>query len=676
MIDQRQALEYYNYVKSQGAEATRRLAAFAEERHAMVAQEGVLLPRADVLRRLADALEHKPFTIAVVGEFSRGKSTLLNALLGRADLLPTSILPTTTAITVLTHSEDEYADVKFNDGQVEEHRPLANLARYVADGNLDARAALTHATSRLRLPRSEREVADMKFDEIGRDVASHLEASRALPQVGEVDVFCNSPFLRTGIRLVDTPGLGSVNPEHGQRTREYIHNADAVIFLINTDPVISAAECNFLAFLQEYVSHFIFVVTKIDRFSEKERAESLGYTTQIIRRYTQIEEPCIYPLSSRLYLEGTAAGNHAQIRASGFPDFVEGLDHYLICERGKVVLHNLVRTVKPHFDDLQRAVGLELKSLDLDEIELQRRLGETRKALDDARYVEQSINERTAREFAAMAELLQSDSDWPRFVSVVMKDEVAAEIAKYHWRELQQASTLLPTFVKDRIQDFLQGPMQRVTRHLVAFSREMMEWVTETLDRMRQQIPFDLKAHTQEMEWDIVFEFDADSYLSALKRVGTITVGSTLAFTLANLFLFEGIAAVIMIGGLLASAGVANALRERTRKEVEDAAFRALDELGQRLPSVLKQEALNYLDQFRTEAVHALDNAISGVAESVRQLEASLAGGKFEAADRRRVLERQLAELGPISTKLFETQFWAGYVRAQEEGSPPVTLRT
>jgi GTPase Era involved in 16S rRNA processing len=134
-------------------------------------------------------------------------------------------------------------------------------------------------TGTLARLRAQNRAEELSYDEIGRQA----QESISQPIVHTVNVWYPSPLLADGITLVDTPGIGSINPEHGEATRGFIHKADAVIFLINTDPVISASECNFLTFLQDYVSRFLFVVTKIDRFDETERRESLDYTRDIIQ---------------------------------------------------------------------------------------------------------------------------------------------------------------------------------------------------------------------------------------------------------------------------------------------------------------------------------------------------------------------------------------------------------
>ena len=170
-------------------------------------------------------------------------------------------------------------------------------------------------------------------------------------------------FLRDGVCLVDTPGIGSVNPEHGEATRAFIDKADAVLFLVNTDPVISQTECNFLAFLRDYVSRFLFVVTKTDRFSPRERQQSLAYTARTIELHAGLARPRIYPVSAKLALLGRAEPDEMKYVASGFPDFLNGLHRFLIEARGQEFLNKHVRLAMAEVQQLTNATLVELQGL-------------------------------------------------------------------------------------------------------------------------------------------------------------------------------------------------------------------------------------------------------------------------------------------------------------------------
>jgi septin family protein len=71
------------------------------------------------------------FNLVVLGEFKRGKSTLINALLGR-NVLPTGVVPLTSVVTTIAAGEQDGLRIDFEDGRVQE-RPLGELAEYVTE---------------------------------------------------------------------------------------------------------------------------------------------------------------------------------------------------------------------------------------------------------------------------------------------------------------------------------------------------------------------------------------------------------------------------------------------------------------------------------------------------------------------------------------------------------------
>ncbi len=143
---------------------------------------GTLLITLDELAALAPAADHEMLAalrerlraarlrVLVVGEAKRGKSTLVNALLGR-EVLPVGVTPLTALATTVTHGPDEDAEVRFLDGRAGRF-PLAALDDLVTErGN----------------PANSRAIAG-------------------------ITVRVDAPILARGVEIVDTPGTGSISP--------------------------------------------------------------------------------------------------------------------------------------------------------------------------------------------------------------------------------------------------------------------------------------------------------------------------------------------------------------------------------------------------------------------------------------------------------------------------------
>ena len=120
---------------------------------------------------LADKLENHKITVSVIGQFKRGKSTLVNAILGDK-ILPVGIVPVTAVVTTVEYGE-KAASVHFDNGIIKE----------------------------------------IGFDEMSSYINEQENQDNRLG-VSEVRLYCPSDFLQSGMTFVDTPGVGSVHQKN------------------------------------------------------------------------------------------------------------------------------------------------------------------------------------------------------------------------------------------------------------------------------------------------------------------------------------------------------------------------------------------------------------------------------------------------------------------------------
>lgn len=189
---------------------------------------------AGVFLKLYNDLEKGEFSIVVVGEFSAGKSTLLNALM-KKKVLPSFSNETTATVNFLRHSDKstdgEAGRVFYNDG----------VQKVIMDANLDT--VMEYVSTK------------------GDDVAKRVE---------HLDLYLDSDFLKDGVTLVDSPGLNGVADGHREITEAQILKSHASIFLFNSDHPGSKTDFEFLHDLQSKVKTIIFVLNKIDEIKADE----------------------------------------------------------------------------------------------------------------------------------------------------------------------------------------------------------------------------------------------------------------------------------------------------------------------------------------------------------------------------------------------------------------------
>ena len=281
------------------------------------------------LTRLLSKLRENRFNLVILGAFKRGKSTLINALLGEA-ILPTAIIPLTSVVTILSYGESLAIEVLFRDGQ-KRRIPREKLADYITEkGN----------------PRNQKGVL-------------------------EVEIVYPSAYLEDGVRIIDTPGVGSVYSHNTEVAYKYLPQVDAAVFVVTADPPLSAAEQEFLQDIREHVHKLFFVLNKIDHVDESERLEAMEFTTQILKENLGAEQVSIFPVSAKLALEGKNNG-HAQLLAQSLlPQFEEHLRRFLYADKGRVLLISCLSGALKIITDSTLALKVERQagSLPLQELE-------------------------------------------------------------------------------------------------------------------------------------------------------------------------------------------------------------------------------------------------------------------------------------------------------------------
>jgi predicted GTPase len=326
---------------------------------------------ADALARTTARLRDGRFVLAVVGEFSSGKSFLLNALLGKvefeerpggkriAGLLATDINPSTATITELTYAPDESASALYANGR-EERIPLGRLARFIAVGE-------------------EGKLHDATGDE-----------DAGAPVLVRIAV--DSSFLKSGFVVADTPGLASINPAHRRATLSYLPGADAVLYLIDTQQPFTEGDASFLGIVRRYIESVFIVQTKIDLWRMRERdvteSSSKGEAWQVAaqRIVAQAAKHApgtpVFPLSAREYAEGLLTGDDGLIAQSRFREFLGALDASLVATTGRSRLRRAAAEARRVATRAADALAFDAGALEMPSDALSVRRGAVAPALD------------------------------------------------------------------------------------------------------------------------------------------------------------------------------------------------------------------------------------------------------------------------------------------------------
>jgi GTP-binding protein EngB required for normal cell division len=194
-------------------------------------------------------VENPPIDVAILGQFKAGKSSLVNSLIGQP-VLPVGVIPVTTVISRLQFGKQERATVSFFDGTRKEI-PVADLDEY---------------TSEARNPSNQKNVEMVDIE---------------LPALADY----------AGLRLVDTPGLGSVFKAHMEVSSNWLPEVGAAVLAVSADRPLSDNDLQLIRELTQYTPRIILLLTKADLLSPSQQDEVVKFFEDTLKRELNREFP-------------------------------------------------------------------------------------------------------------------------------------------------------------------------------------------------------------------------------------------------------------------------------------------------------------------------------------------------------------------------------------------------
>jgi tetratricopeptide (TPR) repeat protein/GTP-binding protein EngB required for normal cell division len=191
--------------------------------HGFAARTPALIAHAPAAGRALEAFD-RPLLVAVMGEFNAGKSSFVNALVGE-EVAPTGVTPTTATVNVLRHGEKAGARVMYHDG-------------------------------------TTRELGAASVSPFLRELSDEQAAA-----VRVVEIFHPLEALRR-VEIVDTPGLNSIRPEHEKVARDFLVEADALVWVFAIGQAAKASEKEALGLAHDAGKHVLGVLNKVDGASD------------------------------------------------------------------------------------------------------------------------------------------------------------------------------------------------------------------------------------------------------------------------------------------------------------------------------------------------------------------------------------------------------------------------
>lgn len=558
-------------------------------------------------RELKEKIRTDTFNLVVVGQFKRGKTCLINALLG-ADILPVAVVPLTSIATILTFGETLGVKVFFNDGTTREVEP-DQLAEYVTE---------------TRNPKNEKDVR-------------------------EVFITYPSPYLKDGVRLIDTPGVGSVYIHNTDVAYQYLPRSDAALFMLSVEQPASKAELDFLRDVKAYSNRIFFLLNKIDYLSNDEIGQSISFSAEVVKE-AMGSEIKIFPVSAKLALEGQLKANDEALDRSRLPAFSNVLDRFLLHEKGKVLLLSATGNLVRILAQARLEAELELKSLTTPLEEIEEKIKAFERKKQDILLEKQNFDILLEGE---LKKLVQEGLDKDLAES---KEEFSSEVAlrfdtfydQNKELSLHELSTCLEAFVNEEIERnftaWRSGQDSKLSESFNALCRRFSVRINETV--------YDLLRFSSEL-FSIPFEATADESLWSSESgfyfkmkeelVGLDMLATSLTHVLPGLVhsRFKRLKSWLF---RIAYRRIYNSQRQRL--------FELIDMQSGRMRYDFIERLNKGKLEFRRQMLQKIEATVEGIASAVEKGMSQRARGEREVEERRTALLAGLEKMDDVKKEL------------------------
>jgi GTPase SAR1 family protein len=277
----------------------------------------------DDIQEISKKNQSKRFRVTVVGEFSQGKSTFLNALVGE-EIQPVREIPCTGVVSVLRYGEQKrviccYKDGRKEDIAIEDYQEKASISEEAAIGNLS------------------NELADCEIEEI---IFEHPD----------LDI-CSS-----GVEIIDSPGLNE-HPDREAITQKILKDTDAAIFITSASRCLAKSERDVIeglkltlnAGLSDQPANNLFILVNFWDLVQTEKGRN--QIPKRIEENIQGKKPIIsgenriHYISAKLALDAIV-NNENNEYIETFDYFINCLQEFLVNERGKIEVTSNVNQIQ------------------------------------------------------------------------------------------------------------------------------------------------------------------------------------------------------------------------------------------------------------------------------------------------------------------------------------------
>lgn len=548
-------------------------------------------------------IQSQRFRLAVVGEFSQGKSTLLNALLGE-EIQPVRAIPCSGAVTVLKYGTQKRVICRYKDGRSEE----IAFEEYKVKATISKEAALEHRSD---------ELAQSNIEEI---IFEHPELA----------------LCKNGVEIVDSPGLN----EHPQRTaitQKILTDTDAAIFLTNAMRLLPEKEKELLhdvryqlnnSSKKEPADNLFVLVNFMDNLDTQEDVQDVKQRLESFVKKENLlvfkEINRVHYISAKTALKSIQNGNNDEYLQS-FQMFTQSLEKFLTLERGTLKINRAVNDITQvitkcldSLDIVEESLDGKIKLSATGKQEILEKIGEASgcdvriRILVD--HLIESVIEQANISWNEWVEhlevrLILKSTEWTsKHSGIWSRDKLAQDYANQFNKDISQE---LESWINDELKEnILKEPLERLD-NAVEKEFEKIQSEFHTLNYFSQN---------QSTNWK--FLDDKNSNLSVINNssfwgaFGAIGIGAALV----PVVFFAGPILVALLGGagagLLGGGGIAileNSITENVLKLGCEQFVNSVDGIFERIDKMiysLFNERIKRVNEVVEETISIYENVL------------------------------------------------------------------
>jgi len=529
---------------------------------------------ASTARSIAERVAEERFYVACIGQFKRGKSTLLNALIGHS-VLPTAVVPVTAVPTIIRHGERLSAQLRFRNAEWTDI-PVSAVEEYVSEG---------------------------KNPENTKGVAG-------------VEIFVPSPLLETGMCFVDTPGIGSVFAGNTAATQAFIPHIDAAIVVIGTDPPLSGDELQLVEAISREVHDLVFVLNKADRADAAERFAAVEFSRRVLETRLKRTISRIFEVSALDRLEQNGADRD-------WGQLVQALEGLVLNSGRSLVRKATDRGIRRAANQLLAVIKEERDALERPLEESERRMARLRKTLGESEFRMRDLGvlltaeqQRLSGVFGERRKVFlkesqaSADTEFTRRLSSLPASRIGPAYRR-------NANHLAQEIARERLTPWLESEAAFAGEEYRKAAKRFVELANEFLHRLGETDVPGLEELPEDLGSDQGLSVRSQFYFNVIERVA--------APASPFLFLWD-----LLLGGLGLRGGIVRDSQEfldellevnssRVQSDVDDRLRESRKKLESEIRGVLR-EASAIADRALTRARTAQAAGAEGVQAAVARL--------------------------------------------------------